>query len=822
MSASRLLRAAFVFALFALFTACEVIADFDSSKLPKNDMGRIPDAAFGGAGAAGFVGAGGGFPMGGTPAGGTTSAGGAPDGAGGFLPEVDASFDASLASGGNGTGAGGAGGEGGAGGHGGQGGEDAGHVTPPVCDVSTNVGCAADELCCALGQGVTCRKTTPSECEQCGVACPAALTSECSGRSCECVQKSGRVCSGQDAEKFCNAGPPIACVGCRDSTDCAGRTDGKGRCVSGQCAACDPMQASAGCSGNTPICDATTLTCKACSTAPNNCPAPLLCTAGGACGHCVSATDCSTLTSPICDATTTQCRPCASNAECVAGPKLPYCVTQVCSSCNPANEAGCTDPTKPDCRGDATGGYSCQQCANNTQCAGHPTTPVCDANSGRCVVCAGDNDCKNAKTPLCVNNACVACDASSGVALVSDLRCALKAGGQPACIRTGTQKGQCGACDPNASRGCTANQLCCESAGVAGCVATTVSQCGACGVSACDPLVANACSGRACKCGTGAPCTGTGTSRFCVGTACAECRADADCTNPAAPLCEGNACVGCDAAATGSARCGVKQAATVCATKGTLKGHCAACDPTSNAGCTDATLNACDPATATCVDCVDDTGCSGTFDKCNVATQKCIDCNATGGCSGTLDRCNLTTGTCIDCDATGGCTAPLDKCNLTTSTCVDCDATGGCAAPLDKCDLTTSTCVDCDATGGCAAPLDRCNVAAHSCVDCDDGGGCGDVPATPVCVAGVCAKCTTDAQCVATPTAAGPLCTSTGACVPDATCAHDRDCTDGVHVVCSGLHADGGGTGRCRACDPLTNDGCTAPQKCSATFVCAN
>jgi hypothetical protein len=69
---------------------------------------------------------------------------------------------------------------------------------------------------------------------------------------------------------------------------------------------------------------------------------------------------------------------------------------------------------------------------------------------------------------------------------------------------------------------------------------------------------------------------------------------------------------------------------------------------------------------------------------------------------------------------------------------------------------------------------------------------------------------------------AGPLCAASGACVPDAPCTKSADCTDGIHRVCAGLQADGGGTGRCRVCDPATNAGCPGALTCSPSFVCTN
>jgi hypothetical protein len=359
------------------------------------------------------------------------------------------------------------------------------------------------------------------------------------------------------------------------------------------------------------------------------------------------------------------------------------------------------------------------------------------------------------------------------VPALTDLRCALKSGGEPACIRTGAHKGECGACDPGGSRGCNQNQLCCDGSGGAACITNSMQQCMACTGGACNPLLATSCSNRGCRCGTGAACSGTGGSQFCVGGACHECRSDADCTTATAPLCEGSVCVRCDQATSASARCAAKVPGTVCAAAGTFAGRCAACDPLTHAGCGAGTLNQCNPATSTCVDCVDDGGCSGTLEQCNVATRTCVDCVDDNGCSGALGQCNVAAHACVDCVNDSGCSGTLDQCNVTAHACVDCDATGGC-----------------------------------------------NVPTLPICDASACRGCRTDGECAVRSVGTAPLCAASGGCTPDFPCTNSGGCVDANHPVCVGLGADGGAAGVCRRCDPVTGAGCTPAQTCTAQFVC--
>ncbi|HEX4335035.1 MAG TPA: hypothetical protein VH062_03925 [Polyangiaceae bacterium] len=649
-------------AVSQLVAACSLFVDFDRSKI--HETGGTPN--HGGAPGSGGAGTGGRVNAGGSGPGGSGGSGGA---------NVDAGMGGSIDAG-----------SGGAGGMGVEGGAD--HMSPPAaCDVKTHEGCAADELCCPSTQGARCEKTSVDECEACGKPCPSTLAKSCDERTCVCDPATNRACSGTGPERFCaqsgTADP--ACVECLDATDCATRTDGNNECVAGKCVACDPAKGNSGCSGNTPICDSATMACKACSSSPNNCGGALVCTPSGSCGGCAtSATDCVTPTTPICDGASTECRGCASNAECTTERSLAFCIdTTRCSPCQPTTEQGCADPTKPDCRLAVDGNFSCQACTSDDHCKNLAATPVCDVPSGKCVACGTDNDCTgNSKKPLCVGNVCVGCD-SVAPAATADQRCAAKPGGAAVCVESGTQKSQCGACDPTSSDGCASSELCCEKSGVASCAAVTPTQCTACGV-ACNPTVANTCADRGCQCGASAPCTGTGTSRFCIGSpgSCVECKADTDCTDPAAPLCVANQCAACDATAGGDARCASKSASTPqCASAGAQKGHCSACDPIGNAGCGGTTQ--CDSTTATCLDCIDDSGCIDVPKTPICGANSCRACASDSECKQSASAAGPLCGTSGACAVDGACSSSGDCTDGVHTTCVDVNQGSG--SPDNRC-----------------------------------------------------------------------------------------------------------------------------------------
>lgn len=534
----------------------------------------------------------------------------------------------------------------GGGGTGGAAGDAGGDAPRPACDPKTHAGCDKDELCCDTTAGPACKKTSLDECESCGVACPKGLAAACAARTCECEPSTNRPCSGTGAESMClspASGSPT-CVECVDSTDCP---TGKSECVANKCVQCN-AQDYAGCGGDKPICDETTNTCKACTMTPNDCLGTLKCTASGACGGCAnSATDCATPTTPICDSGKTTCRACKDNAECVSERGKPYCVEQGrCADCDPTTEEGCSDPAKPDCRFESNE-LKCLPCTADDQCKGHTATPVCNTATGRCVGCTSDNDCTgNAKKPLCADNACVACD-DAAVTGDADTRCHDKPEGKVACVRAGTQKGECGACDPTDSIPCASDELCCETNGIAACVAATESQCTGCGVP-CNPTLANTCSNRGCRCGSGAACSGTGSEKVCVGSpgTCAECAGNADCTNAATPLCVGNHCVACN----GSSGCDVASTKPICAST-----SCRGCN--SDAECS-ALSGGPGPLCGGNGACGPDDACSMDGDCTDGVHGQCVDVG-----SGAL-RCRV----CDPSDNTG-CTQPEPTCSSTDFVC---------------------------------------------------------------------------------------------------------------------------------------------------------
>lgn len=169
------------------------------------------------------------------------------------------------------------------------------------------------------------------------------------------------------------------------------------------------------CGDMTPICDAVSKACRACSTG-TECqamsPTTPLCSATGACVECAMSGQCMTASKPVCDSATKACRACSSGTECQArNAATPTCAPSgACVECGASTQ--CTVGGKPICDG-ASG--ACRACSTGTECAARdPKAPACAA-TGSCVECVTSSDCMTPSKPVCATatNTCRACQADS-------------------------------------------------------------------------------------------------------------------------------------------------------------------------------------------------------------------------------------------------------------------------------------------------------------------------------------------------------------------------------------------------------------------------
>lgn len=222
--------------------------------------------------------------------------------------------------------------------------------------------------------------------------------------------------SGTKCQFACS--PTLGCVECGGNSDCGAAQP---FCVLGRCEACatnancgtgqacyprdhtcQAVCTATSCSGDTPICDATS----------------------GACVGCVTSKDCAGTNRPICSAKTGQCSECAANADC--GAAQPVCSLRngecveclvdgdchtgfMCNGdhhCQAAcsSNADCTDPGRPFCN---TATKGCVECLKPADCPA--ANPICSGEN-HCVQCAVNADCKNAAAPICKGDHCVQCE----------------------------------------------------------------------------------------------------------------------------------------------------------------------------------------------------------------------------------------------------------------------------------------------------------------------------------------------------------------------------------------------------------------------------
>ena len=206
---------------------------------------------------------------------------------------------------------------------------------------------------------------------------------------------------------------PDAVGSCSVDNDCVG-VSGGAFCVKAKCVACKT------------------------STNCNNDAGVPFCSAQNACVSCagVVAVDggagCSG-TTPVCNASTGSCVECVQNSDCPTAGKG-FCVQHKCVGCD---VPGAT--ASPSSGGSDGGTATAGACTSSK--------PVCvpsssaSSKAGQCVGCAGDTDCKGTK-PICDTATAFTCGACT-----SDLQCANKGVGPGICmfVQTGTfpQDGRC-------------------------------------------------------------------------------------------------------------------------------------------------------------------------------------------------------------------------------------------------------------------------------------------------------------------------------------------------------------------------------------------
>jgi hypothetical protein len=294
---------------------------------------------------------------------------------------------------------------------------------------------------------------------------------------------------------------------------------------------------------------------------------------------------------------------CGSNGDCT-DPNKAFCVANVCTGCQAGLDGGVNTCAAPTAVCDVQSGR-CVECTADTQCKQDPAKAFCVANactgctavgatgcagrtdgktvcaadgtqSGQCVECTGDTDCKNAGKSFCVANVCGGCQTAAATA------CATRSPSKPVCSTSGTQSGQCVEC---------AGDTDCKDAAKSFCVANACV--------GCQGAPATACSARSDSkpaCATSGPQSGQ----------CVECAGDTDCKDVAKSFCVANTCGGCQTAA--ATACSARSSSKpMCATSGAQSGQCVAC--LTSIDCTVPSTPICNTSANTCGACTDDSQC---------------------------------------------------------------------------------------------------------------------------------------------------------------------------------------------------------------------
>ncbi len=540
------------------------------------------------------------------------------------------------------------------------------------CPLANPVCSAATRTCVPVcGGDVDCALPTPACLSPAGicVGCTAANKTGCQGVTLACNVATNKCVECIDATtcpmgSTCNVATK-SCVGCTDSSQCA---------------------------ATRPVCDGGTKMCRACA-GDNECLGPTLmaCTASGACGECSATNKTKCVgTTPLCDVMVGKCVGCLDNTSCLPTVVKPVCdnMARSCRAC--ANDGECVVPTQPACQ--PSGG--CDECSatNRTRCPA--TRPACNVMSGKCVECATATDCPAARPVCTAMNTCAPCR--------SDAECPLTA---PACQADGrcaecsaTNKVRCMGmtpfCDVALAKctACLADGDCPASTPWCHPMSRTCVACDSDGPPSCNDRERPACQRAGMLAGACTECSMTFAGR-CMGTR-PSCLTDLG-------LC---GCTDVD----GDSECGTMLSGIVC------NGRAGACIP----GCsTAAGRNRCpagqmcsrtDGQVGTCIGaqaCLSNTDCSQPRPICDTVANPrgCVQCLQDTQCSGGLVCADTTLKACVECTETKvqNCqTAQAGRRCLTTNTC-GCQADADCPGAGRVCDMQSQKCsVGCRGIGG--------------------------------------------------------------------------------------------------------------------------
>jgi hypothetical protein len=378
-----------------------------------------------------------------------------------------------------------------------------------------------------------------------------------------------------------------------------------------------------------------------------------------------------------------RCAECESDDDCSAQAGRKQCVANVCVECdrgamidNAADDQGCNEAARPICNVR----NQCAGCSNNPDDC--PGDQVCNGMFG-CFGC-------DLLHPLDTKN----CGGTRPI-------CRAASNGQPQCdaCRTDSECGG-GYCDsrPGVGTGaCTAVCAPAKPLGMNGCATATPF---------CKQVAGNEFGCRAC---TAADCSGA--TPHCAIDAgprrgsCVVCRSNADCSQSAAPV--------CDAAS-------------------------ATCRPRQASDCPAGSVF--DPASRTCIECMDATDCADTPATPVCVGNSCVQCEVDTQCSSDgAPFCSTATHSCVACTSLNDQTAADARCAAKGTDAV-CVTRGNYSGQCGACDPRNNR--------GCAAPMPFCfglnnrNNNPPVCHECDpddnmqtcNNGNCGQVEGIYSCV----------------------------------------------------------------------------------------
>ena len=222
-------------------------------------------------------------------------------------------------------------------------------------------------------------------------------------------------------------------------------------------------------------------------------------------------------------------------------------------------------------------------------------------------------------------------------------------------------------------------------------------------------------------------------------------------------------------------------------------GLCVQCTPSSMDEVCDAQTPLCEPSLLMCVQCLDNQDCNqSNASLCN-ENNECAPCQIDADCGHLFDTgslaCDAVLGLCVECTQNSHCSGDTPVCDTVLQQCVACTDTDTsyCDENSLVCKIDVQQCVQCLSNSDCASDAQNSLCDTNVCAQCQVDDDCSLITGANVCASDGCVECTAENEdaCAVSQRckASSNTCVTQGSQDACDTCDEDIDCLKGQYCI---------------------------------------